>query len=147
MLATRDNPRAAAAMAVPTTRVKLLCFVVSGAIAGVAGGLHAIVLQSIGFGTYQPSQSLLVFSMVVIGGLGSISGGLCGVAAIELAGHLFPQYQLIITGTGLLLVLLVLPGGLGSALVVLRDRLLALTAARRGIDVTPAADGATGAPV
>jgi ABC-type branched-subunit amino acid transport system ATPase component/ABC-type branched-subunit amino acid transport system permease subunit len=147
MLATRDNPRAAAAMAVPTTQIKLMCFVVSGAIAGVAGGLHAIVLQSIGFGTYQPAASLLVFSMVVIGGLGSISGALCGVAAIEIAVHLWPQYQLLITGTGLLIVLMVLPGGIGSALVALRDRLLAVVAARRGIDLTPTADGATGAPV
>ena len=143
MLATRDNPRAAAAMAVPTTRIKLLCFVVSGAIAGVAGGLHAIILQSVGFGTYQPSESLLVFSMVVIGGLGSIGGALLGVVAIELAVHLFPQYQLIITGTGLLLVLLVLPGGLASAFVGVRDRMLALVARRRGIDLTPAAAGAS----
>jgi len=141
MLATRDNPRAAAAMAVPTTRIKLLCFVVSGAIAGVAGGLHAVILQSIGFGTYQPSESLLVFSMVVIGGLGSIGGALLGVAAIELAVHLFPQYQLLITGSGLLLVLLVLPGGLATALVAVRDRLLGWIAARRGIDLTPAAAG------
>jgi ABC-type branched-subunit amino acid transport system ATPase component/ABC-type branched-subunit amino acid transport system permease subunit len=143
MIATRDNPRAAAAMAVPTTRIKLLCFVVSGAIAGVAGGLHAVILQSIGFGTYQPSESLLVFSMVVIGGLGSIGGALLGVVAIELAVHLFPQYQLIITGTGLLVVLLVLPGGLATALVAARDRLLNWVAKRRGIDLTPAAAGAT----
>ncbi len=147
MLATRDNPRAAAAMAVPTTRIKLLCFVVSGAVAGVAGGLHAVILQSVGFGTYQPAESLLVFSMVVIGGLGSIRGALCGVAAIEFAVHLLPQYQLLITGTGLLLVLLVLPGGLASALDAIRDRGLRLVAARRGLDLTPAADGATGASV
>ena len=143
MLASRDNPRAAAAMAVPTTRIKLLCFVVSGAIAGVAGGLHAMILQSIGFGTYQPSESLLVFSMVVIGGLGSISGALLGVVAIELAVHLFPQYQLLITGTGLLLVLLVLPGGLASALTSVRDRALNVVARRRGIDLTPTAAGAS----
>jgi ABC-type branched-subunit amino acid transport system ATPase component/ABC-type branched-subunit amino acid transport system permease subunit len=142
MLATRENPRAAAAMAVPTTRVKLLGFVTSGAIAGVAGGLHATILQSIGFGTYQPSESLLVFSMLIIGGADSIGGALLGVAAVELAVHLFPQYQLIITGTGLLVVLLVLPGGLAVAAHRLRDRLLAIVARRRNLDLTPAADGA-----
>jgi len=144
MLASRDNPRAAAAMAVPTTRIKVLSFVVSGAIAGMAGGLHAVILQSIGYGTYQPSESLLVFSMVVIGGLGSVSGALVGVVAIELAVHLFPQYQLLITGSGLLFVLLVLPGGLATALLAVRDRLLGIVARRRGIDLTPAAAGATG---
>src|SRR3954469_3321447 len=144
MLASRDNPRAAAAMAVPTTRIKVLSFVLSGAIAGMAGGLHAVILQSIGYGTYQPSESLLVFSMVVIGGLGSVSGALVGVVAIELAVHLFPQYQLLITGSGLLFVLLVLPGGLAPARRAVRDRLLGIVARRRGIDLTPAAAGATG---
>jgi branched-chain amino acid transport system ATP-binding protein len=131
-------------MAVPTTRIKVLSFVLSGAIAGMAGGLHAVILQSIGYGTYQPSESLLVFSMVVIGGLGSVSGALVGVVAIELAVHLFPQYQLLITGSGLLFVLLVLPGGLATALLAVRDRLLGIVARRRGIDLTPAAAGASG---
>jgi ABC-type branched-subunit amino acid transport system ATPase component/ABC-type branched-subunit amino acid transport system permease subunit len=134
MLATRDNERAAAAMAVPTTRVKLVGFVLSGAVAGVAGGLHALLLQSIGFHTYEPSQSLLVFSMAVIGGLASISGALLGVAAVELAVRAFPAYQLIITGSGLLFLLLVLPGGLGEALQLVRDRLLRIVARRRGIE-------------
>src|SRR5207248_3100256 len=42
--ATRDNPRAAAAMAVPTARVQLTCFVLAGVIAGAAGALHATLL-------------------------------------------------------------------------------------------------------
>jgi ABC-type branched-subunit amino acid transport system ATPase component/ABC-type branched-subunit amino acid transport system permease subunit len=148
MLATRDNPRAAAAMAVPTTRVTLLGFVTSGAIAGIAGGLHATLLQAIGFGTYQPSESLLVFSMLIIGGVDSIAGALLGVAAVELAVHLFPQYQLLITGTGLLIILLVLPSGLIGAVTWVRDRLLLIVARRRGIDlVATAAGSATGAEV
>ena len=40
MIATRDNERAAGAMAVPTTRVKLQTFVLSGALAGLAGALY-----------------------------------------------------------------------------------------------------------
>jgi ABC-type branched-subunit amino acid transport system ATPase component/ABC-type branched-subunit amino acid transport system permease subunit len=142
LFATRDNSRAAAAMGVPTVRVRLTAFVISGAIAGVAGGLHAVLLQSIGFGTYQPALSLLVFAMAVIGGLSSITGALLGVGAVELAVHAFPQYQLVITGTGLLIVLLVFPGGLGAAVITVRDRLLALVARRRGIDLTAAAGGA-----
>ncbi len=142
LFATRDNPRAAAAVGVPTVRVRLMAFVASGAIAGVAGGLHAVLLQSIGFGTYQPALSLLVFAMAVIGGLSSITGALLGVGAVELAVHAFPQYQLVITGTGLLVVLLVVPGGLGAAVTALRDRLLAIVARRRGIDLTAAAEGA-----
>ena len=69
ILASRDNPRAAAAMAVPTTRIKLLSFVVSGAIAGVAGGLHASSCRA-RLRHLPAVESLLVFSMVVIGGSG-----------------------------------------------------------------------------
>ncbi|MBV9484979.1 MAG: ATP-binding cassette domain-containing protein, partial [Frankiaceae bacterium] len=147
MLATRENPRAAAAMAVPTTRVKLLGFMTSGAIAGIAGGLHATILQSVGFHTYQPSESLLVFSMLIIGGSDSIAGALLGVGLIEIAVHLFPEYQLLITGTGLLIILLVLPGGLASALYRVRDKLLNIIAARHEIDLTRAADGTAPPPV
>jgi ABC-type branched-subunit amino acid transport system ATPase component/ABC-type branched-subunit amino acid transport system permease subunit len=144
MLATRENPRAAAAMAVPTTRVKLVGFVTSGAIAGIAGGLHATILQSVGFGTYQPSESLLVFSMLIIGGADSIGGALLGVALVELAVHAFPQYQLLITGTGLLVILLVLPGGLSTAAYAVRDRALGVVARRRNIDLSIGADGTVG---
>ncbi|HEX3900866.1 MAG TPA: ATP-binding cassette domain-containing protein [Mycobacteriales bacterium] len=145
MLATRDNPRAAAAMAVPTTRVTLLGFVISGSIAGIAGGLYATILQSIQFETYPPSDSILVFSMLIIGGVDSITGALLGVIAVQAAVHYYPQYQLLITGTGLLFVLLVLPAGLASVVFGIRDRLLKLVARRHGIDLTAAADGAVSA--
>ncbi|HEX6476741.1 MAG TPA: ATP-binding cassette domain-containing protein [Acidimicrobiales bacterium] len=135
LLATRDNQRAASAMAVPTTRVKMVGFILAGAIAGVAGGLHASALGSVGFHTYDPSISLLLFSMAVIGGLGSISGALLGVATIEVAVHAVPQYQLIITGAGLLWLLLILPGGLGEALQRVRNRVLRRIAASHNLVV------------
>jgi ABC-type branched-subunit amino acid transport system ATPase component/ABC-type branched-subunit amino acid transport system permease subunit len=135
LLATRDNQRAASAMAVPTTRVKVVAFVLAGAIAGLAGGLHASALGSVGFHTYDPSISLLLFSMAVIGGLGSISGALLGVATIEVAVHAVPQYQLIITGAGLLWLLLILPGGLGEALQRVRNRVLRRIAASHNLVV------------
>lgn len=142
LLATRDNPRAAAAMAVPTTRIKLLGFVLSGSIAGIAGGLHSTILQSVGFETYPPSDSILVFSMLIIGGVDSIMGAVIGVIAVQAAVHYYPQYQLLITGSGLLLILLVLPAGLASVVFRVRDRLLGVVAKRRGMDLTASADGA-----
>ncbi len=133
LLATRDNEKAAGAVAVPTVRTKLVGFVLAGTIAGMAGALYAVALRSIGQHTFPSSDSLLVFSMAVIGGLGSVSGALMGVALIEVASHAFPQYQLLITGSGLLVLLLILPGGLGEAVNRIRDRLLRVVAERRGI--------------
>ena len=132
-LAMRDNPRAAQAMAVPKVRVKLVGFVLAGCIAGVAGALFAFTLSAVGSHTFDPSLSVLVFAMAVIGGLGSISGALMGVALIEILSHAFPQYYFIITGAGLLWILAALPGGLGEGVQRVRDRLLRMVAERRGL--------------
>ncbi len=133
LLATRDNEKAAAAMSVPPVRTKLASFVLAGVIAGVAGGLYAVLLGAVGFNTYDPSYGLVVFSMAVIGGLSSISGVLMGVALIEVLSYSFPKYQLVLTGIGLLLILLFLPGGLADGVQRIRDRLLRMVALRRDI--------------
>ena len=135
LLATRDNEKAAAAMSVPPVRTKLSGFVLAGAIAGVAGGLYAVLLGAVGFNTYDASYGLVVFSMAVIGGLGSISGALMGVALIEILSFWQPKYQLVFTGVGLLVILLFLPGGLAEGLQWVRDRLLKVVANRRQIVV------------
>ncbi|HVB93444.1 MAG TPA: ATP-binding cassette domain-containing protein [Acidimicrobiales bacterium] len=135
LLANRDNQNAASAMAVPSVRVKLVGFVLSGAIAGVAGALYATSLRQVGFHTFDSSLSLVVFSMAVIGGLESISGALLGVALIEIASDAFPQYQLLFTGSGLLIILFILPGGLGAGIQFVRDRVLRMVAERRGMIV------------
>src|SRR4029453_1688706 len=113
--ATRDNERGAAAAGINTVETRLAAFVFAGVLAGVAGGLHAVALRGIGQGTYPASASLLVFSMAVIGGVSSIGGTLAGVALVQWAGYLYPRGQLLFTGVGLLLILLVLPGGLAQA--------------------------------
>ncbi len=141
MIATRDNQRAADAAAVPTTNVKLAAFLVAGVISGVAGGLHVVIVSSLNPGTYPPSDSLTVFATSVIGGLGSISGALLGVLLfrfIETMTFLgdvpvFGNIRPLLTGGMLLIVLLVLPGGLGQLLFNLRDKLLIRVAERRNI--------------
>jgi branched-chain amino acid transport system permease protein len=133
LLAARDNRRAAEAASVPTTAVILGSFVFSGVVAGVAGGLHVLVLHGARVGSYQPVQSLEVFSMAVIGGLGSIGGVLLGVFSLRALEEISTAYRLLVTGAGLLAVLLVLPGGLGQAAVALRNRALLAVAARRGL--------------
>ena len=54
LLATRDNEKAAAAMSVPPVRTKLAGFVLAGAIAGVAGGLYAVLLGAVGLRHLRP---------------------------------------------------------------------------------------------
>ena len=133
LIAARDNRRAAEAASVPTTGVILSGFVFSGILAGIAGGLHVIILHGARVGSYQPVQSLEVFSMAVIGGLGSVGGVLLGVFSLRALQNVSAQYRLLITGTSLLAVLLVVPGGLGQVAFNIRDRFLRLVASRRGL--------------
>jgi branched-chain amino acid transport system permease protein len=135
IIATRDNQRAAAAAAVPTTNVKLAAFLLAGTIAGVAGGLHVLLLTGVEAGTYPPYDSLNLFATAVIGGLGSIAGAVIGVLlfrwieTITQLGDIRP----FLTGGVLLFVLLALPGGIGQLLYNLRDRVLIKVAERRDI--------------
>jgi ABC-type branched-subunit amino acid transport system ATPase component/ABC-type branched-subunit amino acid transport system permease subunit len=133
--ATRDNDRGAAAAGINTVETRLAAFVFAGVLAGIAGGLHATALRGIGQSTYPAATSLLVFSMAVIGGVSSIGGALAGVVVVQWAGYMFPQAQLLLTGVGLLLILLVMPGGLAQAFERVRDRLVHRIAVRKGIAV------------
>jgi ABC-type branched-subunit amino acid transport system ATPase component/ABC-type branched-subunit amino acid transport system permease subunit len=131
--ATRDNERGAAAAGINTIETRLAAFIFAGMLAGVAGGLHAVALRGIGQSTYPASMSLLVFSMAVIGGVSSVGGTLAGVALVQWAGYLFPKAQLLLTGVGLLAILLIIPGGLAQAFEQWRDRFVRAVAQRRGM--------------
>ncbi|HLI52749.1 MAG TPA: ATP-binding cassette domain-containing protein [Acidimicrobiales bacterium] len=136
LLAVRDNDRAAASFGVSPARTKLVAFVLSGMLAGVAGGLYTLVLRGVPFSGFNPEESVVVFTMVVVGGLGSLPGALLGAAYVEGAQYfLGGAAQLLATGAGLLVLLMVLPGGLGELLGRARDRVLLLVARRAGLDV------------
>jgi branched-chain amino acid transport system permease protein len=137
VIATRDNVKSAAAAAVPTTNVKLSAFILSGVTAGVAGGLHVMLLHSLGQNTYSPVDSLTVFSTSVIGGLGSLGGAIIGVLIFRWLETItaLGDLRLLITGTGLLVVLYALPGGFGQVLLAIRDKYLRWVANRRDIHV------------
>ena len=145
--ATRDNVRAAAAMAVPTARVQLTGFVLAGVIAGAAGALHATLLRGVGYQTYPVATSILVFSMAVIGGISSLSGTLLGVALVQGLILAVPRLALVFTGTALLVVLYAAPGGIGQVLERGRDVGVRWLARRRGIDLVGGfADGSAQTP-
>ena len=136
MVAIRDNEPAAQSTSLNVPLLKLTAFAISGAITGLAGGLY--VLHQNGFYTdsYGPEVSILLFTMVVIGGLGSIPGAILG--AVYVSGVQFfvgGGWALLASGTGILLILLFLPGGLGAGMYRIRDELLRWIANRRGIIV------------
>jgi ABC-type branched-subunit amino acid transport system permease subunit len=124
LMAVRDNETGAGAMGIPLARTKLLAFALSGFIAGYAGVCLAFATERYSTDTFDPSYSILVVSMVVIGGLGSIDGAVLG--AIYLVGlpAMFgttPTIQFLTSGLGLLAFILYLPGGLSELLHRLGD--------------------------
>ncbi len=86
-------------------------------------------------GTYPPYDSLNLFATAVIGGLGSIAGAVIGVLLFRFLETLtfLGDIRAGLTGSVLLVVLLVFPGGIGQLLYNLRDRVLIRIADRRDI--------------
>ena len=117
----RDNELGAAAMGIPILRTKLLAFGFSGFVAGYAGVCFAFATQQLNNTdiTFDPTTSFVIISMVVIGGLGSISGAILGALYLEGLPAIFggnQTIQFITSGLGLLAFILYLPGGLAEVL-------------------------------
>jgi branched-chain amino acid transport system permease protein len=74
MRAVRDDPLRAQSLGVDTTRVKLFAFVVSSAMAGLAGALYAHYVLTLTPSLVDFSEMARIVVMVVVGGLGSFSG-------------------------------------------------------------------------
>ncbi len=133
IIAVRENERAAQSYSVPAVRAKLTAFVISGVLAGIAGALFTHLNQSFSVSSYTTGESFTVFTSAVIGGLGSLGGGILG--AVYLRGLRWfitsPEWQLLSSGAGVLLVLLILPGGLGALWVTVRDVMVRLLVRRR----------------
>ena len=145
LLAGRDNRRAAEAASVATRRQALLAFVLSGAICGVAGSIHVVALHGAGPGTYSPMLSIEVFSRSVIGGLGSVAGAATGAMSLRgLEATLSQQQAFLLGGTGLLVILWLVPGGIGQIIGWVRDSILRVVLRRRGmgLDGAPLAEAA-----
>ncbi len=106
-------------------------------LAGLAGGLYVVTLRSVPFNGFSPNASIELFTMVVIGGLGSLPGAILGAAYVWSAQFfLHGATQLLATGAGLLLLLMFVPGGLGQFIFDVRDRYLRWVADRHGLEVT-----------
>jgi branched-chain amino acid transport system permease protein len=134
--AVRENPEAAASYGIPPYAVKLGAFAFSGALAGLAGALYVVASRGMQFGGFSPEESLVVFTMAVFGGLGSLAGAVIGAAYVEsILYYVSGAWQLFATGAGLLIVLLAMPEGLGWLFYRARDATLGLVRRARGLSL------------
>jgi branched-chain amino acid transport system permease protein len=80
--ASRDDDVAAKACAVRVVRERLIAFVLSAAIVGAGGGLYAEFLGSLTVDEFYLEMTFVTLAMLVVGGIGSLSGAVVGVVAV-----------------------------------------------------------------
>jgi branched-chain amino acid transport system permease protein len=113
--AIREDEIAAEAMGVPTTRLKVLTFTVSAALAGVAGAFFAHYASFVSPASFTLVESILVLSLLVFGGMGSVEGSIAGAVLLTVAPEAFrflAEYRMVIYGAILLGLILYRPQGL-----------------------------------
>ncbi len=114
-LAVREDEIAAEAMGIPTTRYKVTAFVLSAFFTGIAGALFALYQPSLSNDQFSFVRSIDTVVMVVLGGLGSISG--VAIAAVLLtvlpeALRGLDQYRLVAYSLLLIILMLTRPQGI-----------------------------------
>jgi branched-chain amino acid transport system permease protein len=120
LLALRENEIAAEAMGVDTTYYKVQAFVVSSAVTGVAGGLFAHYLSYINPSSFGFMKSVEIVIMVVLGGMGSVSGSVLAAFFLTLLPEALRPLQevthvdlrMVIYSLLLILMMLLRPKGL-----------------------------------
>ncbi len=117
--AIRDSEHAAAASGIDVRRTKILVFAISAAYAGIAGGLFTTFQSFMNPDSFGFTQIVLVLSMVVIGGMGSLPGALVGVAILGMLPEVMRTtmrslliWQELVYGLILILAMMYMPRGL-----------------------------------
>jgi branched-chain amino acid transport system permease protein len=115
----RSNDRRMRAIGFPTFRYRLVCFVIAGALCGLAGALLANHTNFISPAMMHWTRSGDLIVMVVLGGLGSLFGPLIGAVTFLLLEETLSrvtQYPDLILGPLLLLVAIYVHGGIAGLL-------------------------------
>jgi branched-chain amino acid transport system permease protein len=119
-MSVRDDEIAAEAMGVPTTKTKIWAFVISSFFAGVAGSLFAHIANYLNPSTFSFLMSVNAVIMVVLGGMGSLTGSLVAAVFITLMPEALRPLQsmtgvdlrMIIYSLSLVLLMIMRPQGL-----------------------------------
>ncbi len=122
LVSIREDELASEAMGINTTRYKVIAFVISSAFAGIAGALFGHFRQFLHTNDFQFIRSIEIIIMIVLGGMGSITGSILGAVVItilpellrKLPGDLY-SYRLVIYSALLIAIMLTRPQGVMGA--------------------------------
>src|SRR5699024_9555168 len=124
LVAIRENEARASAVGYNVRHFKLLAFVLSGAITGIAGVLYAMLLNFAPLSNIELSMSESILVMTIIGGAASLFGSLLGAASIVILGEflspVWPRWMILL-GAALIAVSLYMRGGLWGVIETIID--------------------------
>ena len=114
-LAVKEDELAAGCLGVDAIRMKLLALALGGCVAGLAGCVFASKQGTVTPDTFDFVQSVMILAMVILGGLGSVSGAICGAVILSVAPELlreFSTYRMLLFGLLMIVLMRVRPQGL-----------------------------------
>jgi branched-chain amino acid transport system permease protein len=114
--ASREDETAAAASGVHIVRHRLIAFVISGFLSGIAGVLLAHFLGTVRVESFYLDLTFLIVAMLVIGGMGSLTGAVAGALTIAALTELMRQAEIGVAIGG---TTVAAPAGLGDAILAL----------------------------
>jgi len=122
----REDETVAVSLGISVPRYHRIAFLISGAVAGLAGALHSVNSYTIAPGEFGFQMLVNVLAMVVLGGRTSVWGALVGAAILSTLPELFrvfADYRNVVQGALLMLVIIYLPRGVADTLIAAwRDR-------------------------
>lgn len=114
-ISVRENEIAAEAMGIDTTRYKVLAFTIGASFAGVAGALFSHYFYIAHPASFTFMRSFDILTMVVLGGLGSITGSITAailLTFVSAALASYPEFRMIIYSLVLIILMIYRPQGL-----------------------------------
>jgi branched-chain amino acid transport system permease protein len=117
LVAIAGSEDAARALGINVARYKLIAFLISAFYAGVAGSLFVHAVGFVSPEVYGLHMVVLAFTMLYVGGIGTVTGAALGALIVSLLPETFRafnEYQDLAYGAVLILILIYAPGGLAS---------------------------------
>ena len=117
LVALSGSEDAARALGIDVAHYKLIAFVLSAAYAALAGSLFVHTVGFVSPEVFGMNMVMLSFTMLYVGGIGTITGPLVGAIVINLLPETIrplKDYQDLVYGAALILILIYAPGGLAS---------------------------------
>jgi branched-chain amino acid transport system permease protein len=138
MIAIREDELAAEAMGVNILKYKVMAFIVSAFFAGLAGAFYAHYVSFIDPQSFTFDESTQILSMVILGGMGSLTGSFLGTIMLVSIPELlrdFAQYRMLIYGGVLVFMIVMRPDGIIGIFNDIASKLKKLKAGSKKVSI------------